>query len=104
MSVTQPSSLPPHNLTAEKSVLGAVLLDERHMHALIELQLKPDHFYRPEHRAVFEAMLALYNRDGKIDRRKIHLEDPIRHTGTYMVVVEVTDEVTATVKTMVVPA
>ena len=40
----------------------------------------------------------------KIDRRKIHLEDPIRHTGTYMVVVEVTDEVTATVKTMVVAA
>jgi len=40
----------------------------------------------------------------KIDRRKIHLEDPIRHTGTYMVVVEVTDDVTATVKTMVVAA
>jgi large subunit ribosomal protein L9 len=40
----------------------------------------------------------------KIDRRKIYLEDPIRHTGTYMVVVEVTDDVTATVKTMVVPA
>ncbi len=38
----------------------------------------------------------------KVDRRKIHLEEPIRHTGTYMVVVEVTDEVTATVKTMVV--
>ena len=67
MSVTQASSLPPHTLTAEKSVLGAVLLDERHMYALIELQLKPEHFYRPEHRAVFEAMLALYNRDGKID-------------------------------------
>src|SRR6059036_3870785 len=30
----------------------------------------------------------------KVDRRKIHLDDPIRHTGTYMVVVEVTDEVT----------
>jgi large subunit ribosomal protein L9 len=40
----------------------------------------------------------------KVDRRKIHLDDPIRHTGTYMVVVEVTDEVTATVKTMVVGA
>jgi large subunit ribosomal protein L9 len=40
----------------------------------------------------------------KVDRRKIHLEEPIRHTGTYMVVVEVTDEVTATVKTMVVAA
>jgi large subunit ribosomal protein L9 len=40
----------------------------------------------------------------KLDRRKIHLEEPIRHTGTYMVVVEVTDEVTATIKTMVVAA
>ena len=40
----------------------------------------------------------------KLDRRKIHLDEPIRHTGTYMVVVEVTDEVTSTVKTMVVPA
>jgi large subunit ribosomal protein L9 len=40
----------------------------------------------------------------RVDRRKIHLEDPIRHTGTYMVVVEVADEVTATIKTMVVAA
>jgi large subunit ribosomal protein L9 len=40
----------------------------------------------------------------RIDRRKVHLEEPIRHTGTYMVVVEVTDGVTAAVKTMVVPA
>src|SRR5438270_8864492 len=40
----------------------------------------------------------------RVDRRKIHLEEPIRHTGTYMVVVEVADEVTATIKTMVVGA
>jgi large subunit ribosomal protein L9 len=38
----------------------------------------------------------------RIDRRKVHLEEPIRHIGTYMVVVEVTDDVTATIKTMVV--
>jgi large subunit ribosomal protein L9 len=38
----------------------------------------------------------------RVDRRKIHLEDPIRHTGTYMVVVELADDVMATVKTMVV--
>jgi large subunit ribosomal protein L9 len=36
-----------------------------------------------------------------VDRRKVHLEDPIRHIGTYMVVVEVADDVTATVKTIV---
>jgi large subunit ribosomal protein L9 len=40
----------------------------------------------------------------KIDRRKIHLEEPIRNVGTYMVVVEITDEVTAAVKTKVVAA
>jgi large subunit ribosomal protein L9 len=40
----------------------------------------------------------------KVDRRKVHLEDPIRHTGTYMVVVEVADGRTATVKTMIVAA
>ena len=40
----------------------------------------------------------------KIDRRKIHLEEPIRNIGTYMVVVEIADEVTAAVKTMVVAA
>jgi large subunit ribosomal protein L9 len=38
----------------------------------------------------------------RVDRRKIHLEEPIRNIGTYMVVVEIADEVTAAVKTMVV--
>jgi large subunit ribosomal protein L9 len=36
-----------------------------------------------------------------IDRRKIHLDEPIKHVGTYMVVVEMADGVTANVKTMV---
>jgi large subunit ribosomal protein L9 len=40
----------------------------------------------------------------RVDRRKIYLEEPIRNVGTYMVVVEVADDVTATVKTMVVAA
>jgi large subunit ribosomal protein L9 len=41
-------------------------------------------------------------RDLRIDRRKVHLEEPIRNVGTHMVVVEVADGVTATIKTMVV--
>jgi large subunit ribosomal protein L9 len=40
----------------------------------------------------------------RVDRRKIHLDEPIRHTGTYMVDVEVADGVSARVKTMVVAA
>jgi large subunit ribosomal protein L9 len=38
----------------------------------------------------------------RVERRKIHLDEPIRNVGTYMVVVEIADEVTAAVKTMVV--
>jgi large subunit ribosomal protein L9 len=38
----------------------------------------------------------------RVDKRKVHLDDPIRHVGTHMVVVEVAEDVTATVKTMVV--
>ena len=37
-----------------------------------------------------------------IDRRNVHLEEPIRTVGTRMIEVEVEDGVTATVKTMVV--
>jgi large subunit ribosomal protein L9 len=36
-----------------------------------------------------------------IDKRNVHLEQPIKAVGTHMVVVEVTSGVTATVKTMV---
>ena len=38
----------------------------------------------------------------RLDRRKIHLDDAIKHIGTHMVVVELAEGVTATVKTMVV--
>ena len=39
----------------------------------------------------------------KLDRRKVHLENPIRTTGTHMVTIEVHDGVTAEVKTIVTP-
>ena len=38
----------------------------------------------------------------KVDKRKINLEEPIKHVGTYMVDVEIADGATASVKTMVV--
>jgi large subunit ribosomal protein L9 len=40
----------------------------------------------------------------KLDKRKVHLEDPIRTTGTHMVTVEVHEGVTAQVKTIVTAA
>src|ERR1700693_2794962 len=68
MSAVPSISGPPHNLEAEKSVLGAVLLDERHLYPLlIEEHLRPGDFYREQHGLVFEAMIELYQSDRKID-------------------------------------
>lgn len=39
----------------------------------------------------------------KLDKRRIRLEEPIRTTGTHMVTVEVSDGVTAEIKTIVTP-
>ena len=38
----------------------------------------------------------------ELDKRNVHLPEPIKNVGTYMVVVDVVDGVTATIKTMVV--
>jgi len=38
----------------------------------------------------------------RIDKRNVHLPEPIKNVGTYMVVVEVVENLTATIKTMVV--
>jgi DnaB-like helicase N terminal domain len=57
----------PHNLEVEKSVLGAVLLDERHLDSLvIEVGLRAEHFYREQYGLVYAAMLDLRALDRKI--------------------------------------
>ncbi|HZE05995.1 MAG TPA: replicative DNA helicase [Solirubrobacteraceae bacterium] len=80
MSAVQSIAVPPHNLEAEKSVLGAVLLDERHLHGLIvEQHLRPEHFYREQHGAVFAAMIELYESDRKIDH--LTVAETLRQRG-----------------------
>jgi replicative DNA helicase len=69
MSAVDQIAVPPHNLDAERAVLGAVLLDERHLHSLIvEEHLRPEHFYREQYSAIFAAMLELFESDRKIDQ------------------------------------
>jgi replicative DNA helicase len=52
--------LPPQNVEAETSVLGAILLAEQALDSvLIDTRLKADDFYRPRHRLIFAAMRRL---------------------------------------------
>jgi replicative DNA helicase len=64
VTVTAPpesaGSVPPHNEEAEASVLGAILLTEQALDGvLLEVGLRPDHFYRPRHQRIFGAMIRL---------------------------------------------
>jgi replicative DNA helicase len=57
-------SVPPHNLEAETSVLGAVLLSEQALDGvLIDGRLAPEDFYRERHRLIFRAMIRLREKE-----------------------------------------
>jgi replicative DNA helicase len=56
----------PHNLEAERSILGAVLLDNHVLNAAIE-KLKPEDFFLDPHRRIFERMISLGETQQAID-------------------------------------
>ena len=60
------AKLPPHNLDAERSVLGAILIDREAIVSVAEL-LKPEYFYDTQHVQIYEAMQALYEKRQPID-------------------------------------
>ena len=49
-------NLLPQNIEAEEAVLGAILVNPRSLTKVVEL-LKPDSFYKPAHRFIYESML-----------------------------------------------
>ncbi|MDP8943506.1 MAG: replicative DNA helicase [Actinomycetota bacterium] len=60
----QTGRLPPQNLEAETSVLGAILLTEQALDGvLVDVKLRPDDFYRQRHRLIFRAMMRLKEKD-----------------------------------------
>jgi replicative DNA helicase len=58
--------VPPHNDEAERSTLGAALIDNRIMDDLMG-QLQPESFYRESHRHIWRCMCALHMRGDAID-------------------------------------
>lgn len=70
--------VPPQNLEAEQSVLGAVLLDNDAINQTLEI-LTADDFYRETHREIFRAMVGLVDRSQPVDA--ITLTDALRTNG-----------------------
>jgi len=69
--------LPPQNVEAEQSVLGAILLENEAVNKVIEI-LTPEDFYRDAHRKIFNALIALSERDEPADL--ITLSNELRKT------------------------
>ena len=61
-----PMRVPPHNLAAEASLLGCLLLSRKAIDDTAGL-LAPDDFYKPSHGHIFEAIVGLHARGYPVD-------------------------------------
>jgi replicative DNA helicase len=66
MATSDALKMPPHDLVAEKSVLGALLIDSGAINLIAE-SLRPGHFYGSENETIYEAMLSLFEKQQPID-------------------------------------
>ncbi len=71
--------VPPHDIEAEKSVLGAILIDSGAMNLVAEF-LKPGQFYEPAHQMIYQAMLSLFEKQKPID--VVTLQDELKKTDS----------------------
>ena len=71
--------VPPHNIDAEESVLGALLLSRDAIGTVSEMGLMPGDFYRPANRHIFDAIRSLYSRGAPADT--VTVADELRRAG-----------------------
>ncbi|MCI8832892.1 MAG: replicative DNA helicase [Clostridia bacterium] len=77
------AKIPPNDIEAEQAVLGSMLTDKDAVISAIEV-LKKEDFYREDNKAIFEAMISLYNRPEPIDI--ITVKDELLSIGKFDVV------------------
>ncbi|KPU42897.1 replicative DNA helicase [Oxobacter pfennigii] len=58
--------IPPNNMEAEQSVIGAMLLDKNAISSAAEI-LRGEDFYKEAHGRIFDTIIELYNRDEPVD-------------------------------------
>lgn len=73
--------MPPHSTEAERSVLGAILLQNESIHRVIELGLEARDFYHQAHVKTFESLIALSQKGEALDL--ITLSSALRDRGHF---------------------
>jgi replicative DNA helicase len=61
-----PDRLPPQNIEAEQSVLGALMIDKDAITRVADI-LRPGDFYRSAHNIIYQAILDLYQKNEPVD-------------------------------------
>ena len=72
------SRKPPQNLAAERSVLGSMMLSKDAIADVVEV-VRQEHFYRPAHQLIYQAILELYGHGEPAD--VITVTDQLQKTG-----------------------
>jgi replicative DNA helicase len=70
--------VPPHNLEAEESLIGAMLLSRDAIAAGLE-RCGTDDFYKPAHAHIYDAIVSLYAKGQPVD--PVTVADELRRTG-----------------------
>jgi len=66
MEESKLSRIPPHDIEAEQSVLGSMIIDHEAIVTASEI-LRGEDFYRPDHKIIYEACIDLFNQNSPID-------------------------------------
>ena len=74
----RPANVPPQDIDAEESVLGAMLVSQNAIAIVSEL-LKPDDFYRRSHATIYRTILEMYGKGEVVD--SITLTSALDHRG-----------------------
>lgn len=70
--------IPPHNLEAEQSVIGSMIINKEAINTAIE-QLHPDDFYKEANKEIFTAIIEIFNKNEPVDL--ITLSEELRTRG-----------------------
>jgi replicative DNA helicase len=73
--------VPPHDLDAERAVIGAMLISEPAVTVVAETFLQAEDFYSEAHRVIYAAMMRLYSRGESIDQ--LTLTNELKNVGEY---------------------
>ena len=71
--------VPPHNLSAEESLLGALLLSREVVGQVSELGVQVEHFYKPAHQHIYSAIRGLMATGQPVDI--VTVADELRRNG-----------------------